>query len=1203
MGNYDFLLKFLGHENKFEPNNLNLELDGIENASTGMTVTEEEISPQNWDNLDSLINAATSGKDEKKAPPAPAASPAASLDELSDMPFGREDTSEPAPMDDLSEYSALAMTDDGQTIDEDFAAFGEDPFPAPPAEKKESADVFSEEAWGAPETKAPASPTPAPAPSTTSPAAPETKPGQAAVGITAEVAVDPDVLEEMNNLDMVPPSLDELHRRFQEGGGPQDLIQDIMDETAAEQDGESPYDMDNVEIEGEGAQGGYDFSDIGGLESTGAPNEIESEFSDLLAQAKMGDEEKGSGRPAIDIGEPPLEPEAPAKSAEPGKDLSGEEAGLGDLEALFDDSHPSFPEDASMTPGMPDESFMPDAGGTEFPGESFEMPDFGAEDSAELKTSEPDLSAFMETDNSPQDDLSALMEPGAPQEDLSALMEPGAPQDDLSALMESETAAEMPEFPVFDEPEAGAETPGFASFDEPAGMEFPEPSFEADGIEEVQELPDDEEEASLSEPAFGAPSSSKPPVGYGRESDIDLDESKLLKIRNRINVFADPDLRKKLRKIFIDRLLPKNIMEQLVAMLILEQPEDAINRFIKENVPEEQMQVEEEIEERPEVPKPKTRRVIFTEEARKAEEFQKELQNITKYAAIFFGLLLVVAILIWRLVWVPGNASRSYEDGIAELKKGNYVVAEAKFTEGENKGGPDMDWYNRYAIAYLEKNEFQLAEKKFLQALQEKPLDKLTVFNFAEYYKSVYPKKYDKAVAILSSLKKKMPDEFDVVDRLGQTYIEWGDNSSTAAEQSKYYDEAKKTYQEFLSKNAKHIGTMFRQIEIAIREKDDELITYLLQRIAVADPKAINVEVMTRLARYYNDNRNMKEAKTVLLPLIDFIDQNMPKKGQPVEKEEKNKKNFKSNEIPKKMLFSEAYYEYARYLTLNMNYIDALIAASNSIILNAKNGKAYNLRGEIYYISEGLTGNIELAKNEFESATNFAPYYYKPYANLGHIYYYNRLQMSDPEKSLSKALMAYKTARYYLPEGQKDFLLQYNLAWLYYREKSYEKASEEWQDLYIDEPYNPILSFALGNTYYHTGKYSLAKTQYEKAIEYYDSIAQKMGYINPELQRHIEIYSQLAHAYNNKGVVNLIYAYQYAAYKDKYEQDALLDFYQAKNSANKIKVIYAQAEANIKYILNPAMKNQQPAFDDEIPMRTTLQDIIDEFKANLLKGI
>jgi len=570
---------------------------------------------------------------------------------------------------------------------------------------------------------------------------------------------------------------------------------------------------------------------------------------------------------------------------------------------------------------------------------------------------------------------------------------------------------------------------------------------------------------------------------------------------------------------------------------------------------------------------------------------------------MFFGALLIAAILIWRLVWVPGNAGRSYEDGIAELKKGNYIVAEAKFTEGVNKGGPDMDWYNRYAIAYLEKNEFQLAEKKFLQALQEKPLDKLTVFNFAEYYKTVYPKKYDKAAAILNSLKKKIPDEFDVVDRLGQTYIEWGDSISNPDEQKKYYTEAKKTYQEFLEKNAKHIGTMFRQVEIAIREKDDELIEYLMQRITTADPKAINVEVMTRLARYYNDNRKIKEAKAILLGLIDYIDQNLPKKGKVVETEEKNKKSFKSNEIPKKMLYSEAYYEYARYLTLNMNFIDALIAASNSIILNAKNGKAYNLRGEIYYISEGLPRNIELAKYEFENATNYAPYYYKPYANLGHIYFYNKLQMPDPEKSLNKALMVYKTARFYMPKDHKDFLLQYNLAWLYYREKSYEKASGEWQDLYIDEPYNPILSYALGNTYFHTGKYSLAKTQYEKAIEYYDSIAQKMGYINPELQRHIEIFSQLSRSYNNKGVVNLIYAYQYAAYKDKYEQDALLDFYQAKNSANKIKTIYAQSEANIKYILNPAMKNQQPAFDDEIPMRTTLQDIIDEFKANLLKGI
>ncbi|OHD57050.1 MAG: hypothetical protein A2Y33_08980 [Spirochaetes bacterium GWF1_51_8] len=1168
MGKYDFLLKYLGNENKFDPNQLNLDLDKIENAESGMSVSEDDVTPESWDNIDNLINGVTSGKDSAAPPPKAEAPRSAMLDELSDMPMGR-DNAMPA-MDDLSEFSALSMEDADEDLAQAFSQNPEETQSAPEA-KVSMSDVMSEEAWGAPEEKAPE-------PKASSPAQPVQKEE------TAE-QLDQDTLDELAALDIAPPSLDELHRRFQSGGGPQDLIQDIMDENA-----EQLADDGEYEIEGEDSgetQPDFNFDETSDFETSGETSEqgeLESEFSDILGQLNMedADKETATSKPVIDTGAPPLEP---GGAPETGKDLSHDEAGLGDLHALFDDSHPDFPaETETGTSGAEDiqlgdfpsmeESAEPEMGG--FDESAFEMPDFGAEESQDLKSSEPDLSAFMDKETPPSDDLSALMEP-----------EMGMPEE--PSMDFGETSGEMPEFPM-EEPSASE-----PSMDLDMGMDM-------EGFGEAEEI-SEEPEAVPAQPSFTQKEYTQKPQQFSGENDIELDESKALRVRNRINMFEDTELRKKLRKIFIDKLLPRDLMEQLVAMLILEQPEQTVKYFIQDNVPEDKIHIDEELEERPEVPKSKTRRVIFAEEARKAQEFQKELQNITKYAAILFGALLVGAILIWRLVWVPGNASRSYEEGIADLKKGDYVSAEAKFTEGENKGGPDLEWYNRFAIAYLEKNEYSLAEKKFQQALVEKPLDKLTVFNYSEFYKTIYPKKFDKAVALLNSLKKKSPDEFDIIDRLGQTYIEWGDTLTEPAQQSKYYSEAAKIYQEFLDKNNKHVAAMFRQVDIAIREQDDELITYFLGRIKAADPKAIDVETLTHLAKYYNDKRMPKEAKEVLVNLIDYIDQNLPKKDEAKKPSEKDKKMFKSAAVPKEFLYSEAYYEYARHLTLNMNFIDALIAASNSIILNNKNGKAYNLRGEIYYISEGLPGNIELAKREFETATNFAPYYYKPYANLGHIFYYNNLQFPDPSKSLDKALMAYKTARFYMPKNQKDFLLQYNLAWLYYREKSFEKASLELQDLYIDEPYNPILSYALGNAYFHTGKYSLAKTQYEKAIEYYDSIALKMGYINPELQRHIEIYSQLARAYNNKGVVNLIYAYQYAGYKDKYQQDALIDFYHAKNSANKIMVVYGQSEANIKYILNPAMKGQQPAFDDDIPMRTTLQDIIDEFRANLLKGI
>jgi hypothetical protein len=153
----------------------------------------------------------------------------------------------------------------------------------------------------------------------------------------------------------------------------------------------------------------------------------------------------------------------------------------------------------------------------------------------------------------------------------------------------------------------------------------------------------------------------------------------------------------------------------------------------------------------------------------------------------------------------------------------------------------------------------------------------------------------------------------------------------------------------------------------------------------------------------------------------------------------------------------------------------------------------------------------------------------------------------------------------------------------------------------VDEPYNPVLSSVLGNVYYFLGKYTLSKVEFDKAIEYYQGLADNVRYINPGLARHQEIYGQLAKNYNNRGVVNNV-LFQQTRVPD-YEQKSLLDFYRAKDNMNKINRVYNFAEYNIKYILNRNIRNTKPVFDEEIVKRTTLQKLIEEFKANMITSL
>jgi tetratricopeptide (TPR) repeat protein len=298
---------------------------------------------------------------------------------------------------------------------------------------------------------------------------------------------------------------------------------------------------------------------------------------------------------------------------------------------------------------------------------------------------------------------------------------------------------------------------------------------------------------------------------------------------------------------------------------------------------------------------------------------------------------------------------------------------------------------------------------------------------------------------------------------------------------------------------------------------------------------------------------------------------------------------------------SEAYYEYGRLLTVNFDFQRALKAVSNAIVYNPQSGKAYNLMGEIYYVNDTIPNNKAQAKGQFENAIKYSPGYYKPYANLGHIYYYNDLNFIDPDKALTEAFYNYKIANQLIDKDRKDFLLSYNLGWLFYKYNDYEDAFNEFMKLYIDEPYNPVLSYDMGNTFFNMKKLALSKIEYDKSIEYYEALAAKIGYINPALERHQEIYGQLARSYNNRGVV---YSYLYKQNRQTdYEENALLDFYKAKDYANKINLIYNFAEYNIKYILNKGIRNKKPAIDNDLLKRTSLQKLVEEFRNKLISTI
>ncbi|MGC8765444.1 MAG: hypothetical protein ACP5QT_06130 [Brevinematia bacterium] len=781
-----------------------------------------------------------------------------------------------------------------------------------------------------------------------------------------------------------------------------------------------------------------------------------------------------------------------------------------------------------------------------------------------------------------------------PEEQLGEIGELPQPAEELSELFAGispveEQPFEMPSPEEIKPEEAELSLEGF-------GLPEAETSFEAEipqAEEEISIPSEGEEEVEISLPEEAMeevrPVEEKKEISpeaapAGGVEKIEIDPEKALKIRNRINQIKDSELRKKVRYALIESHLPKNLENELIKLLLLNESDSKLKDFIERNLPEVELRppVEEYagFEERP-----VKRQVIYSEAIYKQKEIEENLKKFTRYAAFGFVLLIILGFLMWRFIWIPGIVESVYKKGYAALSKNNTVEAENYFKRAKDMGGVSIKWYNLYAKKYVELTNYEAARRKYIEALDYAPLDKTTIYNFAEYYKTIYPPRYEDALVLYYRLYKKSPNNFEYLDKVARTYVEWGDRITEYDEKLKKYAEADRLYEGYLTKKPKYAGAYFRLLDIAIRLKRDDRIDILFDSLDKVNKRAVNEETFTSLARYYLDEKRYDRAKRVFEKLIPYL--SPPSKTN----------------TSMAMIQSESYYEYGRFLTINMDFLRAVKMLSNSINLNPKNSKSYNLLGEIYLLDERSVASKVTAKEMFEKAISYDPVFYKPYANLGHLYFYNSFNFTDPEKAYSQAFYYYKIASSLIGSENRDFLLSYNLGWLYYKYGDYENSLNEYSKIYVDESYNPVISYNLGNIFFKINKYELAKTQYEKAINYLEKIANKISYLNPELTRHKELYTQLARNYNNMGVVYLYLRNYFPRQKNQLEQEALLNFYKAKDSALRVNSLYSHAEYNIKTLLNKGIKNRTPAFDDEILQKTTLKKFIDEFKDSLIKNL
>jgi len=967
----------------------------------------------------------------------------------------------------------------------------------------------------------------------------ESQPSPMEVG--SAVSLSEEVMKELAVLDGPPPSLDELETRF---SSLRDIVSTMEEEAASEE--ESPF---------EGLPGGEE-----------APTQAVSQPSPEEVRLSVPEGEVDEGLADL-LGQMKVETETPARS----------EGGLEDLLSslgIQESSTTQVPE-----PGVPEPSSleMPEASFMETPPEE----PFSMEESLSVGGEEmPSLEGFGEEPMAPEGEGAPTVEPYTfPSfDEISVESFEKTPGEESTPSLEAPWEGESGEV---------GETPmeGFPPVE--FGMEPP-------SAEPEEKWPTfDTGEISASEMAE-TPSRTQPLSSQ----EMLLDPEKAVRIRERINRIKKPEVRQRIREAIVKASLPEDLLQELILKLLTSSDDAPLEVFDRQYL----QNIRVEPRTPPSFVQP-TRKVIYTEEAIRAEQLNKQLGKVGGLSLIVLLVSIALSALMWVGVIRPALASREYQKGLVAIDQKDYMFAEKKFQRGKEIGGFSVKWHNLFAQKYTQVGQYELARQKYEAVLQRKPLERTTIMNYAEFNKQLYPPRYEDAVNLYTRLYKRYPRDFAVVDALGQTYVEWAERTSDTLDRFEKFKKANDLYESYLLKRSKDVAAHFRLLDIAVRVTNETLIDGRYQIIEKLNKRAVNFPIMTRLASYYIDKRRIADARKVLEKLIPLIKIKIRESdGAYVLDESMNK--F-SNQKP---AYDETLYQYGRLQTINMDFVRALWALSNAIGLNPSQAKAYNLMGEIYYTTDESPQARRMAISLFETAQKIAPTYYKPYVNLGHLYFYNDLAFKDEEAALFRALGYYQVAYQLYQTGQVDKLspdpkLFYNLAWLYYKYGNFEEALKVMSEIYTTDPLNPYYSYAMGNIYQRMGIGDLAEVNYLKAIEYFKNIAGRIKYINPDSLRHQEVFTQLARAYNNLGVVYFSAARQNPKMAQDYEAKALLYFYEAKNIASKIGVLYPEAEYNSKVILNKGIRGRSARLDDTLVKRTSLQRILEELKNGMIDNL
>lgn len=569
-------------------------------------------------------------------------------------------------------------------------------------------------------------------------------------------------------------------------------------------------------------------------------------------------------------------------------------------------------------------------------------------------------------------------------------------------------------------------------------------------------------------------------------------------------------------------------------------------------------------------------------EAKEEKEHKSQFVPFFKTVAVIAVLAVVFSGIYFLLLKPYFDKRNLLNSGLIDIENGNYLAANSKF----EKASPGIEWYNRYALKFLEKNNTVEAEKKLTGthdganilvpgAVDLDPNDEETRFNIARVY--LEQKRYEKVLEndieaakqyddSLYYLYNKDPNNFKVVDKIGDVYAQWADDTKTIPEKKEKLQNAYNLYLKYWENHLEEVPAISKMLYLSAKlddEVDKKIDHYIMPKGLL--PK-LDHRTLAELGEYYTDRERFK----IVYDIIQIL-------------------NDQKTEEP------YAYYMIGKYFLRAQNIDNAERSLAkgdhfngvyNSKGLRIKNidnrleSKIAGLLGEVYVrLAEDYLGPTKLNQEKQKQFIDLANYHFRiaeendpenpliPYYQ-GNMHY---RFFSDYNKSAELYLQAH--ALFQEKKDRAPVELYYNLSNSLYRIGDYENSLEYLTTLQQQNPtirIRPAVNYMMGMIYYKLNEsrerfLDESREKLSNVIEYYNDEIQ--GYLrspNPLSVRQNKVFYFTAITHNNIGCIYnaLGIQKQDPAYFDL----ARAEFYKAIENGNRYnnRNVLALSRINLK---------------------------------------